>query len=452
MDANVAHECQRPGIDRDGLGGFNQRLVLDAIRRTPGIALVELAEQVGMTRQGVMGILSPLLEGSGGLVRELEREPSGRGRPPRRFAFDGSVGRAIGLTLEHEAAAAACIDLDGTILAEAERTVDGDRPEDTADTLASLWREMVEASHGAPIFGVGLATMGPIDVRRGLITQPPRRPGWQFVPITTLVGSRIGRPVFFDNSATAAALGEAWAGSVTRDIRSFLYLFIGFGTGGAIVGNGRLIRGETFNAGEIGHVTVFPGGPECGCGGRGCLECYASIEALRRMHPGARAETAQPAEVEPWLEQASDALAIALTSCINLLDPGAVVIGGRLSQPLLEALVERTAAKTRAVAYRGRPVEPPILAGLSGIRASAIGAASLPLHDAFVPLPEGAGLSRHVPPDLRRGVQNPAGRRRSATTGTTRTLVLATEENHEKDARRRRAGLGRDDGRRVRPG
>ncbi len=433
MDANVADASQsgsaayggvgQGGSGHAGPGGLNGRLVLDAVRREPGIALVDLARRVGMTRQGVMGILAPFLES--GLVRELVREPAGRGRPPRRFAFRGEAGRAIGITLEHEAAAAACLDLDGRLLAEAGRIVEGDRPEDAAAVLAGLWEEMARAAGTVPILGTGLATMGPIDVRRGLITHPPRRPGWQFVPITAMVGGAIGHPVYFDNSATAAALGEAWTGTVAGDVRSFLYLFIGFGVGGAIVGERRLVRGETFNAGEIGHVTVVPGGPECGCGGRGCLECYASIEALRRLHPGVDAETAGPEAVGTWLEQASTALATALTGCINLLDPGAVVIGGRLSQRLIEALVERTAPKIRAVALRGRPVQPPILAGLAGMRASAIGAACLPLHDAFVPLPGGAGLARHAPPPERRGPKNPGGRQTTVATGEARRLANA---------------------------
>lgn len=370
------------------LGSYNRRLVLDAIRRSPGIALVRLAEAVDMTRQGVMGLLTPLIEA--GIVTEKDRNPAPRGRPPRRFELNPHAGRAIGLTIDYDVVAGASVDLAGNILAEHEARVRDDSPEAALDAMAAVFGRL--DGDGPALQGVGLAAMGPLDIRRGLISAPTIRPDWHDVPVCRLLSQRIGHPIYLDNNATAAGIGEAWSGRA-RDYQNFVYVFVGFGVGGAIFSDGRLVRGNTLNAGEIGHVPVVPGGRPCGCGSHGCLEAYASLWAIETYRPELKGDPGV-ARSGPWLDEAAQAFAVALAGTVNLVDPEAIVIGGRLTEPVLDALKERIEARMRPMLMRGHaPV--PFVSGTAGIRASAIGAANLPLYDALMPLPEGSGLMQH---------------------------------------------------------
>ncbi|WP_043496386.1 ROK family protein, partial [Streptomyces viridosporus] len=135
------------------------------------------------------------------------------------------------------------------------------------------------------------------------------------------------------------ALAELWLGEGTP--RDFLHVSAEIGIGAAVVVDGRLLRGNRGFAGELGHVPVRPEGPECACGGRGCLEQYAGEEAVLRaagLEPGedrvgllaGRAEQGD-ADVRRALRDAGTALGIALTGAVNLLDPESVVLGGALS-------------------------------------------------------------------------------------------------------------------------
>ena len=370
-----------------GRGGPTRRRLLALLRREPGAALPRIAATLGLTRQGVVAQLDQLV--ASGLVVEMPAEAARRGRPARRFAVDPAAGCSIGLALEHDLAGAACIDLDGRVRAETALPLASHTLDEAVAALMAAWHEVRPATGQARLIGAGLGVMGPLDREAGRLGTPPHRPGWANAPIARLMAERLGVPVYLDNSATAAALGESWSGAARR-VGTFLYLFIGYGLGGAIVEDGRLVRGAHGNACEIGHVTVDPAGARCGCGARGCLETKVSLMALRAARPGLDIAGAAPADVAGWLDDAAASLAAGLRNAAMMADPAVILIGGRLPPVLLEALIARTRA-----AAAGGPGLPPILAGQAGASALARGAASLPLHDAFLPLPQDTGLVRH---------------------------------------------------------
>jgi glucokinase len=163
--------------------------------------------------------------------------------------------------------------------------------------------------------------------------------GWRDVPARERLEERIGRPVRLGHDVRAGALAEARLGAA-RGSEDFLFLALGTGIAGAVMTGGRLDTRPY--AGEIGHLRVDPGGPECGCGAHGCLEAIASASAVARAYGKRTGADASAKEVARragagdadagavWVA-ATDALGAALAACAAMLAPDVVVIGGGLS-------------------------------------------------------------------------------------------------------------------------
>ena len=135
------------------------------------------------------------------------------------------------------------------------------------------------ARAGTSLRAAGVAVAGPLDPVRGVMFRPPNLPGLAGLPLASLLGKALDRPVFLENDANAAAWGEFACGAA-RDASSMVLLTLGTGVGGGIVLDGRLLRGARGCAAELGHMVVNPAGPLCNCGARGCLEMYASSTAV----------------------------------------------------------------------------------------------------------------------------------------------------------------------------
>lgn len=213
---------------------------------------------------------------------------------------------------------------------------------------------------GHPLSAVGVGCVGPLDLDEGLVMRPPNFPGWDRVPLRSSLEGRLGVPVLIDNDANAAALAEFTLGA-GQGAKIMVYATVSTGIGGGIVVDGKLLHGVGGGAGELGHQTVVPDGPLCGCGNRGCLEALASgpaiVAAARKagferedLHAGHVAEAAaagDPKAAEIW-SHAIEMLAIGLGNVITTLAPDRVVIGGGVAQagelllrPLREALARR---------------------------------------------------------------------------------------------------------------
>lgn len=188
------------------------------------------------------------------------------------------------------------VDLGGTNLRIAAIERSGHRLETICtDTLVSRGRdrviaEMCEAigkladkfSGRYEFAGVGVGVPGIIDLEAGTVCAAAQLPDWTNYPVKADIQQRLGKPVILENDANCAALGEKWQGA-GRDVNGLCMVTLGTGVGGAFIFNGEIWHGMIGMAGEIGHMTVTPDGPECGCGNRGCLEKFASATAIKRM-------------------------------------------------------------------------------------------------------------------------------------------------------------------------
>jgi glucokinase len=140
------------------------------------------------------------------------------------------------------------------------------------------------AAAGLDVAGIGLGCAGTVDWGRGTVVMSPHLP-LDDTPVRARIAAATGLPTTLDNDANVAALAETRVG-VARGSRHVVMLTLGTGVGGGLVLDGRVYRGATGSAAELGHIRVASDGEPCNCGGTGCLEAYASGRALERIARG----------------------------------------------------------------------------------------------------------------------------------------------------------------------
>jgi glucokinase len=153
----------------------------------------------------------------------------------------------------------------------------------------AIVRDMVEAidtlrtNFGSnDLAGIGIGVPGFISLEEGVIKNCNNISSLENFPIRDELSRRLGAPVILENDANAAALGEKWIGA-GRDVKDLIMITLGTGVGGGIISNGKVLRGFSGMAGEVGHITAVPSGNPCGCGNRGCVEKHGSATAIIAM-------------------------------------------------------------------------------------------------------------------------------------------------------------------------
>jgi len=152
------------------------------------------------------------------------------------------------------------------------------------ERLVSNLKDLVQENfkESNQLIGIGIGVAGPIDMKKGLIMEPPNLPGLKGFPLRDFLREKISSPIAIENDANAFTLGEGWVGAA-KGCKHYCGITLGTGVGGGIVVAGKILHGVEGMAGEVGHMVINPKGPLCGCGGRGCLEVYASGTGIRRM-------------------------------------------------------------------------------------------------------------------------------------------------------------------------
>jgi glucokinase len=251
----------------------------------------------------------------------------------------------------------------------------GDGPEAVIERIIAGAERVLDRAGLAyeDLDSIGIGAPGPLDIPQGLLIQPPNLPGWQNVPLRSIVQDRFGVPTYLENDANAAAVGEYLYGA-GRETRHMIYVTVSTGIGGGLILNGRTYHGASGGAGEIGHMTIVPNGPRCGCGNRGCLEALASGTAIARegqalVERGISTAIACAAGEQVTARDVADAmhdgdpyarqivaramfhLGIGMANLVNLFNPERIVIGGGLTA-LGEDLLDPV---RRAIAVRAFP-------------------------------------------------------------------------------------------------
>ncbi len=373
----------------------NQRVVLETVRIHGPLSRAEISGRTALSSQTISNIVDKLLDR--GTLETRGRRIGRRGQPATELDINPRGGYAVGLSLDRDYLTGVLLDLAGTahqfVHHEWSFPSLSDALPRMVDTVGQLVRE-----HGLQledVWGVGVGAPGPLDLQAGSLVNPPNFPGWNGLPLRALLSDALGLPVFLENVATAAAVGERWFGQ-GRDVPDYFYVFFGVGLGGGMILDGRPYRGGFDNAAMFGHLPVEPNGPPCECGGTGCLEGYVSMAALYRAlaaggHAVLKADAlaglfeANDPVLMDWLAQAAERLARALVTVENLLNPTTIILGGRLPVPLMDWLLARLEARLPSLQMRALTRHPRLLRASATDHAAALGAATLPLFEMFTP-------------------------------------------------------------------
>ncbi|HVK22389.1 MAG TPA: ROK family transcriptional regulator [Actinokineospora sp.] len=326
-----------------------------------------LSAATGITRATASALVDALI--NAGLVNEVgpsPRAPTGRHGIGIIPAESGPMG--LGMEVDVDYLSVCVVDLAGAIRAKAELRLDvrGQTPTSVLSELAGLANRVMAGMPGIEIAGTAVAIPGLVTRGEGTVLRAPSL-GWQGTAVGTLLAPLLPRavlPLSVGNNADFAALAELHV-DADRELSDFLFVSGGPGVGGGIVVDRNLFPGARGWAGEIGHVTVEPGGERCHCGARGCLETVAGTEALERGD----------------LERAAAGLGMAVSAAVNLLDVPVVVLGGVYAglpdSDKLSALVQRAVAD-HVVSAGWEPVRVRV-SQVGGI-AAALGAAVSVVH------------------------------------------------------------------------
>ena len=391
------------GARQESLRHHNLALLAGLIVQSPTPpSRSDLAVATGLTRPTVTRLVEQLI--SAGLAIEEAPITSIRvGRPAVPLAPAPRTYAAIGLELNIDYLEACLVDMTGEIIVERMREWDLRGNEDPRAVLghlgamASRLGDQAVAS-GLKLAGIGFALPGLVTTESGRLLTAPNL-GWSDLDpleLLHLTGAAGEVAAYVGNEASLAARAEC-AARARRDGRqpSFLYLSGHVGFGSAIIRGGRFLEGTHGWGGELGHMCIHPDGPRCVCGARGCLECYAGVDALKTAagmkpdqtlgHLFAALERHEH-QADQAVRQAGTALGIALANTINLLDIDEVVFGNVYLRllPYLRPAIEHE-LRDRLVAARW--TTPMLTTATAGERIAAAGAALTALN-ALVASPE----------------------------------------------------------------
>jgi glucokinase len=261
----------------------------------------------------------------------------------------GSAAPVLAVDIGGTKIAAGLVSADGDVLvSERAPTILGTDDDDLAiwERLHALCDRVLDAGGRPIIQGVGVGCGGPMQWPAGVVS-PVNLVPWRDFPLRDRLSAAFpGVPVRVHNDAVAVVVAEHWRGA-GRSVANMLGMVVSTGVGGGLVLGGRLIDGRSGNAGHVGHVVADPTGPECGCGGRGCVEAIARGPALaawarhQGWRPDDEAATAKhladdalagDATARKAFERAGHALGVGIASAVALCDLELVVVGGGVSQ------------------------------------------------------------------------------------------------------------------------
>ncbi|MCH8563386.1 ROK family protein [Nesterenkonia sp. LB17] len=360
-DGAASDQSSRPGARQETLRESNLLLLTEEIfSAVEPLSRADLAMRTGMTRSTVSRLVDDLL--AAGIIREGSPAVGGgsRGRPavplhPARATLAG-----LGVEISVDFMAARALDLTGETLAE--EIIDGDfrgsDPEAVLPRAGAMALRVAQqaTARGARVVGTVLALPGLIGADEHSLVLAPNL-GWRGVDaVPLLVGEHrdaFGGFIHAANEAKLAALAVAQElAAADQQEQTFLYVSAQMGIGAAVVIESVVDVGQHGWAGEIGHISVEPEGPQCGCGALGCLETYAGKRSLLAAAGMERTATAQDlVELSQRdddagrtacqaIDRAGWALGVALAGAMNLLDVHDIVLGG-VYGPLADMLRPR---------------------------------------------------------------------------------------------------------------
>ncbi len=297
------------GINNTVLKQNNRGLVYKLIATSDGISRTELAEASNLTKMAVSYIVAEFLEK--GLV--VETEYTGQRKLPRKpviLRLSQNSPNVVGVLIHRNYIAAVLCDCCLNVLRSTTIRI---RDYDQDDLIEAAFRVTDAVMAGRVVAGIGIGSIGPVDIANGMILNPPDFSGIRNVPIVELFRQRYELPVYLDYHYNCAAMAEKYFGK-GQHYQNFLFLGITEGLGLGIVADNRLYSGFTGLSSEIGHVCIDRNGPLCQCGNRGCMGNYLDFNS------------------DSAIRASMECLGIGMAGVCNLLNPEAVIVGDELAR------------------------------------------------------------------------------------------------------------------------
>ena len=255
---------------------LNTSLILNTIRERKSISRADIAKITGLTAATVTNITGELLEYK--LISETSFGKSTGGRKPIMLEFNASEYHILGVVISRQEITVALTDLNSNPISI--KTYYPEKIPTPAEALNKVAKDALQliSTSDKRVLGIGVSMEGLIDEKKGICVLSSNF-SWKSVDIKGELFKRLGLPVFVNNDVKALAKGEEMFGKAkTSD--NFILLYISYGIGAALVNKGKIYRGATNYACEIGHMTLDINGPLCSCGNKGCFQALASGEAL----------------------------------------------------------------------------------------------------------------------------------------------------------------------------
>jgi predicted NBD/HSP70 family sugar kinase len=378
------------GTNLERAGDHNQRVTLQAIRVNAPITRADLAEITGLTAPAIANITKRLLDE--GLIVEAGRIYGGRGQPAMRLAINPDGCFSIGVNIDRDHITFVVLDLMGKVRARATQEVDFALP----NAVGAFFRKQVEEmlkGRGVPksrLVGIGVAL--PDDLGRvNLPHRPASYEAWNSVDVQALFGDILPLPVYVENDAAAAAMGEMQFGHGLRN-PTFFYVLISAALGGGLVVEGNYFRGANGRSGELGFLPIRARKTAARS-----LQEAVSLSALYEQLHAAGFKVSTPDEltaldtnkgahgvISRWVDLSAALLAEPFIAVNCLVNPEAIFLGGRLPAEIVDRLAEKT---SELLARRGGdiPSIAPVQRAAMAADAPAVGAAILPFNNQLLP-------------------------------------------------------------------
>jgi predicted NBD/HSP70 family sugar kinase len=376
------------GTNLERASDHNQRVTLHAIRVNGPITRTDLADITGLTPPAIANITRRLMQDN--LIKQAGRVRGARGQPPIKLVINPDSWFSVGVNVDRDHITLVVLDFQGAVRARCSREIQFALPEVVQSFFQRSIGPLLRKAGIGPSQLVGIGVAFPDDIQQAeLPDQPAAYSSWAAVQVDRLFAGALKVPVFVENDAAAAAMGEMQFGR-GHHYHSFFYILITAALGGGLVIDGHYFRGANGRSAELGWLRAHDGFSRTrqlqnivslsALNSRLVAEGYrvASPRGLTRLEEGAQRI------VDAWVETSVEALLETLLAINCLINPQAVLIGGRLPSVLVEELARGLNERLAPYAPTMPAIAPVERAVLSD-DAPAVGAAILPFTHRLLP-------------------------------------------------------------------
>lgn len=404
---------RQSGTNGKDLKLANRLLVLKLIATGEASSRVELAKITGLTKMTVGNIIANLMEA--GIIEEYPADgqaltATATGRRPIMLRLSASAPCLCGMLIKRGLCQVILAGLDGEIFEEFRYDYESLSGKEELLSILLDGFEKLKKRTTRRITGIGIASVGPLNLKTGTILSPPFFYGIENFPIVSMIEQGTNLPVFLVNDANAGAMAEKIYGS-GRNLHNFMYLHIMNGIGAGMILHDNMYNGDSGQSGEIGHTSITFTGPKCACGNVGCLDLYANLDSLwehkKFLSPFFPDSPLNELEKPYWerivslgnqkdplavalLENFCSYIAYALVDALNLLNLSHIIVGydsltgGGIIESLLQkqigSLVMSSSYTDTQISYSSFAGAAPLV-GAVAVVANQIYTGSLPLDE-----------------------------------------------------------------------